>query len=728
MKVLNINRKIEIFRIILILLMLLLSFRTMAVDWPGSGGCTGTLQACIDAQPSSGSVTVKLNTVITETTLTINKGLFLTAGTGFKPIFRNMDMEINVPNDQKVTVQKFQFEQSSDLFVRLDENAEINILSNTWSNPDSTSGEKEGITVWSDASFQADGALVNIKQNTIISEGYNGPGIPLIQISHYTTGLMKINIHDNHLIKLDSSPTTFSTLLDIENISSGTIEAQVVANEMRGAITQIYLRQANDASASMKLGLVSNLISGAIDGNTVIDANPDNATLKSEIETGNFVGIIGNNTIDGVKRNTANVSTGFNLNDHITNGSSTINIFNNIIVNTKVAYDGPATGTSTSIPSGGNNVIFNHGTISGLTLLSSDRNQPPSFVKEGTNYALANNSPAINIVSPTGASLLYGTGFMQGSPSIDADGLRRYKGSKIDAGAYEWGDRHIYHKAVSPSFNSTGIADDDLDSNPNAVTIITQVWNYSGEAGVYNDQSIGIYRTGAKWRIFNQNTSADMPVNAKFHVYYPYGSTSDSLNGLSVYSSSGGTPGFELDDPFLNNNFAAGVFATNYWDAGSGGVYNDHPLEIGYQTSNKKWYLANADDANMSANAKFNIYNQDRSRNVFHHEVSAENTTLNTTIIDHPLLNNTPCALPMVTQSTTWFLAPLLAQNPNNIGVFYDGAHWRIFNQNLDVISIDVGGGPIPGGRFNVMVDPQQVYQCENLIVSDGLIFKNGFE
>ena len=700
------------------IILMFLSYQTMAVDWPGSGDCSGTLQACINAQPNPGIVIIKQNSVIAETTLTINKGLYLSAGVGFKPIFRNMDMEINVPNNQKVTVQKFQFELSSDIFTRLSDNSEINIISNNWLNPDSTSNEQEGITVYSENV----NTTVNIKYNTIVSAGYNGPGRPLIQISQYSTGLLKVNIHNNHLIKLDSDPDTFSKLLDIENISSGSIEAQVVANEMRGAITQIYLRQANDASASMKLGLVSNLITGVIDEHSVVDPDPANQTLLSEIETGNFVGIIGNNTIDGVKRTTPDVSTGFNFNDHVTTGSSTINMFNNIVVNTNVAYDGPATGTSSSVTSGGNNVFFNHGTISGLTLIGSDLNQSPQFIKEGDNYALKSNSPGIDRINSSGTSLLYGTGFMTGSPSIDADGMRRFKGPKIDVGAYEWGDRHIFHKATNPVFNSTGITDDDLDSNPDAITIVTQVLSYLDDSTLYNNEAIGIYRTGAKWRIFNQDVSSTMPVNAKFHVYYPYGSSSDFLNGLSVYSASGGTSDVELNDPYINNNVEAGVFATNYWSTASGSVYNDHPLEIGYQTSNNKWYLANADGVNMTTNAQFFTYNQDASRNVFHHEVSAENTSAYITRIDHPLLNNNPCALPVVTQSTTWFFGPLFTQNNSNITTYFDGVYWAILNQNFIDMNIDVGGGPIPGGRFNVLVDPQQVYECNDVI------FKNGFE
>ncbi len=586
MKILH--NKIKRYKNIFILIMLLLSFNAIAVDWPGSGACSGTLQACIN-DPGSGFITVKTNSVITETTLLIEKEIFLTAGAGFKPIFRNMDMEINVPEGEKVTIQKLYFELASNIFVKLSENSEINILSNTWSNPSNIFGEKEGVTVWSPSILNGIETNANIKQNTMASSGYNAAQSALIKISHYNSGLMNVNIHNNHLTNIDSNPDFNSRLLEIDNISQGTLDAQIVANTMRGAIKQIKIRQAQLPNATMNFGLVSNLITGVIDKDTVVDADPLNAALISNISIGNFTGIIGNNTIDGVKRNTPNISTGFDFNDHITTGSSTINLFNNIIVNTNIGYDGPPTGSSTSSMSGGNNIFFNHGSLPGLSLVASDLNQPPLFKEEGINYALESNSQAIDIVSTTGTSLFYGTGFMQGSPAVDADGLRRYKGARIDAGAYEWGDRHIFHKVTSPFFNSTSIGDSDLDSNPDAITIVTQVWNYLGDPGVSNNQSIGIYRDITDWAIFNQNTSAGMPVNAKFHVYYPYGSIANNLNGLAGYRSiDDSVSGFELDDSFLNNNFSAGVFVTNFWDGGDGGVYNDHPLEIGYKTSNDK--------------------------------------------------------------------------------------------------------------------------------------------
>ena len=81
-----IHNKIKNYKSILLIIILALSFNSMAVDWPGSGACAGTLQACIN-DPSSGFVTVKTNSVIAETTLLIEKELYLTAGVGFKNDF-----------------------------------------------------------------------------------------------------------------------------------------------------------------------------------------------------------------------------------------------------------------------------------------------------------------------------------------------------------------------------------------------------------------------------------------------------------------------------------------------------------------------------------------------------------------------------------------------------------------------------------------------------------------
>ena len=95
-----------------------------------------------------------------------------------------------------------------------------------------------------------------------------------------------------------------------------------------------------------------------------------------------------------------NSGTGLDFSRHLTTNASTIDILNNIVVNTAVAYVGPTTGTSTTVTSSGNNLFFNHGTITGLSLVASDLNAPPEFVqdKKWQSLCLANSDSVNTLV------------------------------------------------------------------------------------------------------------------------------------------------------------------------------------------------------------------------------------------------------------------------------------------------------------------------------------------
>lgn len=710
------------FKLVAVNFILILSFNAAAVEWPGSStNCTisDSLGTCINAQPDGGSVTVvKEGLALSFGTITLNKGFTLRVGHGYHTILRNVSVNINVPEDKTVRFEGFDFEEASIINATVTTNSELNILSNSWSLPSTAVGEDEGIRVTSIAS-SGNEARVNISGNNLIGDN-NDSFYGLLDISHNGTGKLNANIHDNHITVLDSNPTSAEAVY-ILNVGTGIFDCQFIANEIRGAQSQFKLSQSNLA-ASLNLGMVSNLFTGVIDASNSIAINSSNSAIISKVSAGSFVGVIGNNTIDGVKRTGTSDGIGFDFSVHTTVGSSSVDILNNIIVNTKDAYVGPASGTSMSVDSLGNNLIFGHENISGFVLDTTDYNAPPNFIEVGVNYALSSLSPAIDKANSFATALLYNIGIMEDSPNIDADGLRRFKGVKIDSGAYEWGDRHVLHRAFNPTGQISDINDSQLNSDPNAITVTTQVWNYENAPVVYNDHPIGIYRNGSKWSIFNEDL-ANIPTDAKFHVFYPYGGVSDDINGLAKFSNPE-TPdsGFDINDVNLNNNSNAGIFASNYWDNLAGGIYNPSSLEVGYQNDGT-WYLGNVDGSDMPTNAQVFIYSQDGSRNVFHHEVTDNNTTNQITLIDHPLLNGNPCALPTVTQSTTWFFAPLFEQNPHNIGVYYSylDNKWAIFNQDIADITVVIGS-PIIGGRFNVMVDPQQVYQCNDVI------FKNNFE
>jgi hypothetical protein len=702
----------------IIFILQLIVLQSLAADWPGTGTCSTTLQACIDAVADGGTVNVVTDTPISTGTYAINKGLTLQAGDGFHPRFSNITLVLVAPPSGKnVTIQGFEFHGFAYIDMTLTINNEINIKNNKWLEPDLGSDRFEGVQVKvSAALIIGSTATFNFIGNDIQGAGSNG-AFGFVDVFNNQTGTLKANIIDNHF-DIDNAGT-INPAIFITNAGNGEMDVQMVANQLKAKNDFLVFQQGNiGAQEKMNIGVISNLFTGGRNLGTAVAVND---LIKSEVTEGTFNGIFANNTLDGG----GGTSIGLNFLNHTPNLTSSINISKNIIVNTNKAYQGPASGTSINVSSSGYNVFFNEGTITGLSLAVSDViNQDPLFVKGGINYALQAGSPAIDKADIVPANTLYTTGFMQGSPRIDADGLRRYKGDKIDSGAFEWGDRHLFHKTDNAFFNSSASLDAAFNNDATARTIVTAVWNYENLPGIYHDHPIGIYRSGSIWGVVNED-QVSLPTDVKFHIFYPYGVTTSGtfLNGLYQWTKDATIDtGFDLNSSLLNNNTQAGVFASNFWDGNNSPVYNPHSLEVGYKFTTNKWFLANSDGVNMPTNAKVFTYNQDYSRNVFNHKVTIANTQGNVTVIDHPLLNGNPCALPTVTQFAPFgFLGPVFGNNPHHIGVFYAGsiAKWAIFNQDLMAFNTTALGA----ASFNVMVDPQQIYECNTKI-----LFADGFE
>jgi len=145
-----------------------------------------------------------------------------------------------------------------------------------------------------------------------------------------------------------------------------------------------------------------------------------------------------------------------------------------------------------------------------------------------------------------------------------------------------------------------------------------------------------------------------------------------------------------IDHPLLNNDPNAVIIATPNWNPGGGsGVYNDHPIAVGYLSP--KWLIVNQDIAPMPAYAAFNVLVPKAGPNAFVHAATATNTFHNYTLIDNPLTNGKPNAKILVTPADT--------TNSRPIGVWYNGTKWGIFNQD---------SANMPTGTFfNVFVIPE---------------------
>ncbi len=146
-----------------------------------------------------------------------------------------------------------------------------------------------------------------------------------------------------------------------------------------------------------------------------------------------------------------------------------------------------------------------------------------------------------------------------------------------------------------------------------------------------------------------------------------------------------------LDHPQLNGNANAMVFVAPSWEE-QGDQNPVHTFGVWYNGS--RWTIFNQNLAAMSATPtehfRFKVLVfPTATANTFVHTVTAANKAGHITTLDHPWLNNNPNAVVLVTQLYGVY-------NPREIGVWYDGGRWKIFNQDLVELPSNA--------KFNVLI------------------------
>jgi len=84
------------------------------------------------------------------------------------------------------------------------------------------------------------------------------------------------------------------------------------------------------------------------------------------------------------------------------------------------------------------------------------------------------------------------------------------------------------------------------------------------------------------------------------------------------------------------------------------------------------------------------------------HAVGPGNRSGHITRLDHPLLNGNPCAQIQIAASTEGGV-----MNPHELGVYYTGVYWTVFNEDFAALADNV--------TVNVLVDPAQAEFCDRL-------------
>ncbi len=229
-----------------------------------------------------------------------------------------------------------------------------------------------------------------------------------------------------------------------------------------------------------------------------------------------------------------------------------------------------------------------------------------------------------------------------------------------------------------------------LNNNPAAKILVTPVYNPNS---VYTDHVHGLLYSQGRWYIFNQDGAA-MGDGSAFHVFK---SAENAPTYIHIHTANnGGYNETYLDHPLLNNNANALFFATDHWR----GVVSDHTTQVGYQVPQKKWAIVKEQSDEFTPlpeDALFNVYIPTNHQTAFIHTATPSNVTGNYTRINHPALNGNPNAVPIV--KPRWNFEDYHEATRANVGVWYTGGRWYIFNQD---------GSAMPqSATFNVLVPTQ---------------------
>jgi len=658
-----------------------------AHTWPGSAPCGGTLQACIDGLADGARIEIATVTPIAEDISLYNRSLTLTAAEGYAPVF-GIGHWLSITSDSigagnlDVTVSHLAF---TDGYVFANYNR-----------TGTASYDFEGLTLTRAASNGANYIEVDANNGTVNAKLYNNrltgePGFNrgLIQLASSSGGVLNATAYYNHVTRTSTSVSgvlVAGILADVHNAGGGTFKLH--GNEVRGEFNRggIYISEGLFSStASHFAARVYNNVSICADGSSAgggtgigfvanngsIDAQAINNTVSRC-----YAGIVASQWAGGVG----------------TSSSGTIE--NNLIV----AHNGlvflPAATASLS-----NDYNLINASSNQVVSLGANTITGPASLVLDTAPRLRPDSPAIDAAD--NATLGFGL-LLNLLPTDDADGLRRFKGAsgKADIGAYESGDVNFTHTASANTVggNVSRIDNPALNANASAALIATPNYNIGLPSGGVNyNHPFGSYYPTPNWALFNQDYANPMPLGAHFDVLVPAGGGGSFVHVSSASSIAGFATTFS--DVSTNGLADRIVLVTQNWSAGVAGLYNPSPVGV-YYGGDSKWHIANLDLATMQQPLGFNVYAQEPSPNAWRATAGATNEIR----LDHPLLDNTPCARP---QATRLLGAGAISGNFN---LNYSLGKWYIEgNPNIGV-----------GEQFHVLVDPAQVFDCTDRIFADG--------
>lgn len=665
------------------------------VGWPsGTAPCNTTLQACINGVGSGVTVEIRTSTPINED-LVINKSVDLVAEPTRRVRLapgRSITGSMSGSAPWNVTLRGLRLVDG-----RID-------LSHASSGPANLG--LENLRIESTTPVIAAGLRVRINGAAASTVRVTGNRLRVAAPTLFTSGIeVEFSGGSGHLADIrwntvESRGVSEGWGILGSAVQGTTAEFRILGNEVRGEFRRDGIMVSEGLFSATPSTVTARIVS-----NVVIGDGGFSGGISSTVSQGNTSAQILNNTV--VRGRGISLSR-WGGGGPAATGTTSGNIFNNLIAFNRWGLQNTASagGAATN----DYNLLHRNVNPGAHTAGANDVNADP-LLRSLDAPRLGVGSPAID--AGNGLALIGGGSL----PLLDGDGLRRLVNgdsagsAEVDIGAYEHGHRMLLARSTGTTSNYFPI-NDPLSSASNASRLFTTLNRFVNPFNT-NPRPTGVWLDAlpAGWSVFNQDLTP-MSASLAFNVFHPLPSTT-----LSMRTFSTPLPGFPnamaLPGP-VNTDI---VLAEQNWNGnGTAGVYNNNPIAVGREGG--AWFLHNANGTALPANAKFNVYWQPPSPNVFEvFKQAGDGLTNFAILLDHPLLNDAPCAGVVVTPTSATPAADpigklfdvILSDTPDASGE----RRWVIFSFS----------GAIQSQSYHVLVVPEQISDC-----TKGPLFRDQFE
>jgi len=656
--------------------------------WPTTGPCaSGTLQACINGAVDGDIVEVASNAVINES-LSFGVPLTLRAASGYAPrIAVDQVITATATIDGDYAIEGFTLQRGFVYVTHSAGNANVRVRRVRVLAPMATGPAQ--ISLYNNTTSPLS---YDIGENDLAFawDTYDGAIHAALQVLDTQTGSSEGRIHEN---RIAAAGAWAAGVLVVSNNRTHT--TRVDGNWVRGGSSygSIDLRQGSfsGGAGTLTAYVVNNVV-------TPLRQPADAYGIKAEANAGGLALQAFNNTVTGAYSG-VNVyaASGTTLSGRIANNLLAGNILN-------LAYSNSGSGSVDN----DHNLLFG-GSTSGITPGAGTVTADPLLRGAPGNPWLNPGSPAIDVADSAGLSSVLASA---GLARLDGAGLRRFKGAAnaADIGALEYGDTTFLHRSANPPASVYSTLDDaSVNAQASHRPQLTANWNPDGSTGLYWIHAVSAYWNSitSRWSLRDEDL-VPFGDDVRFNLFAPAGGDGNFAHAATAANVSGFTT--RLAASGLDDAPDRILLVTrNSVDPG-GTVYDDvHPFGVFYFAFGGpgSWFVSHLDSTVMGEGGGYNVYWQAPSANAYRHLATAGNIAGNYTLLDHPLLNDHACARPHVTQS-----AGQGVFNGHQVGVWYTGSRWSVFNQD---------GAAMPvNAEFDVIVDAQQAFECNDVIFADG--------